>query len=131
MAGVSRIGRHATLQSMHSTTTARWILIASLAFVFGYFGIDKFIHPDLWVGWMPTRIEGFLGMTSYRWLSVFGVIEIASAIGLLIPIRRLQQFAALGMIIQLIGILTQTGWNEIAVRDINILLSAIALLALL
>ncbi len=116
---------------MDRNKTAQYVLIAALAFVFGYFGIEKFINPELWVGWLPESIDGFLGIGKYQWLSFFGVVEIASAIGLIIPVRRLQQLATIGIIIQLIGILTQTGWNEIAVRDINILLSAVALFLLL
>lgn len=110
---------------------AKWILIGSLAFVFGYFGVEKFINPELWVGWLPPAIDGFLGFSKYQWLNFFGVLEIVSAVALLIPVRRLQQLSTVGMIIQLIGILTQTGWNEIAVRDIDILLGAVALLVLL
>ncbi len=116
---------------MDRNRIAKYVLIGSLVFVFGYFGIEKFINPELWVGWLPDSIDGFLGLSKYQWLNFFGVVEIASAIALLIPVRRLQQLATAGIILQLIGILTQTGWNEIAVRDIDILLGAVALLILL
>lgn len=116
---------------MDRNQTAKYILIGALVFVFGYFGIEKFTRPDFWIDWMPVWIDGALGMDKYTWLSVFGVLEIATALGLLIPIRRLQQLAAVGMIVQLLGILTQTGWGDVAVRDVSILISAIALFLLL
>lgn len=116
---------------MDRNRTAQYVLIGSLAFVFGYFGIDKFVTPLLWIDWIPDWLTGVLGASKEQWLQFIGAIEILTAIGLLIPVRRLRQVACVGAILQLLGILTQTGWNDVAVRDINILLSAAALLFLL
>ncbi len=43
---------------MSAVHTSRWTLIAGLAFVFIYFGIDKFVHPLIWIGWMPAWLDG-------------------------------------------------------------------------
>ena len=122
---------NATLVAMDRKHAAQYVLIGSLAFVFGYFGIDKFLSPLLWIGWIPEWLNGALGASKETWLRIIGVIEILSAIGLLLPIRRLRQLACIGMMLQLLGILSQTGWNDVAARDINILLSALALLLML
>ena len=41
---------------------AKAILIFELALIFGYFGIDKFVHPLNWIGWIPLWMDGLFGM---------------------------------------------------------------------
>jgi uncharacterized membrane protein len=108
-----------------------WILTAGLVFVFGYFGIDKFVHPEIWIGWIPPWMEGFVGLPRETWLSIIGFSEASLAILLLIPVRIVQKIGALLIVLHLIGILTQVGWNDIAVRDIGLLFMGIALFMLL
>ena len=112
---------------MTRTTLSRWILLAGLAFVFLYFGIDKFVHPKIWIGWMPDRMDGLLGIGNDRWLSLIGATEIAIGVMLLIPIRIVQKVGTALAVLHLLGILTQVGWNDIAVRDIGLLLMGAAL----
>lgn len=116
---------------MRRPTVALWLLIFSLVFVFGYFGIDKFIHPAAWIGWLPDWMNGLGGLSKDAWLKLTGASEILFAILILIPVRQSQRIGAIFMILHLLAILTQVGWNDIAVRDINIMISCIALLALL
>ncbi len=116
---------------MQRTSTAKWLLILSLVFVFGYFGFDKFAHPLTWIGWLPVWMDNLGGLPKNLWLNIIGALEIIFAIMLLIPLRKVQQAAAILMILHLIAVLTQVGWNDVAVRDIGIMISGIALLALL
>ncbi len=116
---------------MQRNSVAKWLLILGLVFVFGDFGIDKFLHPIFWIGWLPSWMDGLAGLPKDGWLKIIGALEILFSIFLLIPVRKLQQTGAILMILHLIGILTQVGWNDVAVRDIGIMVSAIALLALL
>ncbi|MDB4978288.1 MAG: hypothetical protein JWM56_474 [Candidatus Peribacteria bacterium] len=109
----------------------RLVLILGIAFVFGYFGIDKFVHPLVWIGWIPVWMNGLGGLSKNIWLQIIGCVEILSAVSLFIPNRKVRLIATTVIIIQLLGILTQTGWNDLAVRDISILLSAITLCLLL
>lgn len=99
--------------------------------VFGYFGIDKFIHPLLWVGWMPLWIDGLLGFPKELWIRVFGTMEIVTALLVASQVKKLQMAGALLASAQILGILTQTGWNDVAARDVVILCSALALFLLL
>lgn len=117
--------------AMQSQNAAKWTLIIGLAFVFGYFGIDKFINPDIWIGWMPTWLEGLLGFTRQQWLSITGATEIFFALLLLIPHRRIQQAGSILVALHLVAIFTQTGWNDIAIRDIGLLMSSVALFLML
>jgi uncharacterized membrane protein len=110
---------------------ALYVLIAALAFVFGWFGIDKFLDPLVWVGFLPTWMDGLLGMPKETWLVIMGVIEIAFALMLIIPVRNVRRLGALLIVIHLLAIVWQVGWNDVAVRDIGLLLSSLSLLLLL
>ncbi len=116
---------------MSPVTTARWILILGLSFVFIYFGIDKFVDASLWIGWIPDWMNGLLGMNSSLWLQIIGVTEIVIGIALLIPVRLLRQIATIAAALHLVGILTQVGWNDVGVRDIGLLMMTLALWFLL
>lgn len=116
---------------MSSITLARWSLILGLAFVFAYFGIDKFLHPLIWIGWIPAWMDGLLGMKPAAWLQIIGVAEIVIAAAILLPVRVVQQIAVIGAAVQLVAILIVGGWNDIAVRDTGLLTMAIALFYLL
>ncbi len=117
--------------AMQRQNSAKWILVASLAFVFGYFGLDKFMNPDIWIGWMPMWLEELMGFTREQWLMITGATEMFFAILLLIPHRRVQQAGSILVALHLLAILTQTGWNDIAIRDIGLLLSSVALFLML
>lgn len=112
---------------MESTDIAKWSLTLGLAFVFIYFGIDKFLNPLVWIGWMPTWLNGSLGFSVDQWLQIIAVTEIVFGAMLLMPIRIVQKIGSVLVALHLVAILTQTGWNDVAVRDIGLLTMAIAL----
>ncbi len=108
-------------------TIGKYCIIVALAFVFAYFGIDKFFHPTLWQGFMPAWIDGLLGMPVKTWLFVFGAIEIILAVLILVPHRRVRQAGALLIVLHLMGVLWQVGWNDIGVRDLGLMLCSAGL----
>lgn len=110
---------------------AAWILTAALAFVFGLFGFEKFSAPVFWIQWVPAEFEGLLGLTRDAWLSVAGAFELLLAALVLIPVRAVRRIGAALMILHLLTIVMLTGWSAVAVRDIGLLLSGVALLVLL
>lgn len=112
---------------MSPITTARFALIIGTSFVFLYFGIDKFVHPKLWIGWMPDWMDGLLGQNLDMWMNIVAISEILIGIAVLIPHRKLQRIAAFFASLHLIAILTQVGWNDVAVRDIGLLAMTVAL----
>ena len=120
-----------SLSPMQRKDAAPLLLIAGLAFVFGYFGIDKLVHPEFWLGWIPLWMEGLLGVSRNTWLILIALFEIVLALLLLIPIRTVRKVGALLVALHLVGIMTQVGWNDIAVRDIGLLMSTLALMLLL
>ena len=116
---------------MPPVTVARWTLILGLSFVFLYFGIDKFVHPFTWIGWIPKWMNGLFGLKINLWLQIIGTTEIVIGAALLFPVRFIQQAASILASLHLVGILTQIGWNDIAVRDTGLLSMATALFYLL
>ena len=116
---------------MHSPNTAKTILVVSLAMVFGFFGLGKFTDPFVWIGWMPLWMDGLLGQSKETWMKVIGVVEILTATLILLPKLTLRSIGCMLAIVQMVGILSQVGFNDVGIRDGSILLSAIALLLLL
>lgn len=105
-----------------------WIPIGFLAFVFLFFGIDKFVHPDVWIGWIPAWMDGLLGLSQGAWSNIAGVSEILFALLLLVP--KLRFWGALGMTLQLLFItMVLTRFSEIGIRDIGLLGMAVYLAA--
>jgi len=113
--------------SMQRNDYAKTALVAGLVLIFGYFGITKFTEPEVWISFIPQGFDGFLGLARGTWLSIFGVIELVLAAALLFPHRMVRKVAAFAMAAHLVGVLTQVGWNDVAVRDIGIMMSALAL----
>ncbi len=110
---------------------ATWILTIGLVAVFAWFGIDKFITPAAWLGWMPAWMDGLAGMPVETWLKVVGALEILFAILLLIPIRNIRRTGAVLIALQLLSILPIAGFNDVGLRDFAMMMSAIALAVLL
>ena len=116
---------------LQRNAVAKAILTFELVLIFGYFCIDKFVHPLNWIGWIPLWMDGLFGMPKQTWLMIIGVQETLSAVLILIPMRRVRQFACLFIVAQMAVILTQVGVNEMGARDFGILLSSLALFLLL
>ncbi|MSR67965.1 hypothetical protein EXS65_04050 [Candidatus Peribacteria bacterium] len=112
---------------MSRTAIARSILIIGIAFVFLYFGIEKFVHPNLWIVWMPDWMDGLLGLTLGSWLSIVGVTEIVIAVLLLVPVRIVRQVAIIAASLHLFGIVMEVGWNDVGVRDIGLMFMSVSL----
>src|SRR3989338_3262732 len=112
---------------MSPTQNARLTLAIGLVFVLGYFGIDKFIHPDNWIAWMPDWIDGFADLSSTTWLLLIGTIETLLALGLCLPWYNIQYWAALFATLHLTTVVFTVGWNEIGIRDAGLTCAASAL----
>jgi hypothetical protein len=105
-----------------------WLLTLGLAFVFGWFGVDKLLDPLNWIGWIPSWMDGFLGMEKLMWTKLIGGAEMTLAIGLFIP--KIKHTASLLIVLNLIAIVGVTRFSEIGVRDVGLLFMALALLSL-
>ena len=109
---------------------ANLLLTAALVFVFGWFGIDKLRNPLFWSTYLPLWMDGAFGVESDVWIILIGIVEMLFALLLLIPIRRVRQGTLILILLHFSGIVWQAGWNDVGVRDIWLMMSAIALLVL-
>lgn len=112
---------------MPPISIVRLTLIIGVTIVFVYFGIDKFVSPLIWIGWLPSWMDGLLGLGKSTWIQIIGAAEIIIAVLLFIPVRIVQKTGALLAVLHLAAVLTQTGWNDVAVRDIGLLFMTVAL----
>jgi uncharacterized membrane protein len=114
----------------NSTNTSNLFLRLGLAFVFLWFGIDKFIHPDYWVNaWVPLWFQGILanlGIGNLNFIYINGIFEIVIGLGFLFNIF-VKLFASL-VILFLLLVIFSFGLNEVTVRDIGLIGAALALL---
>jgi len=114
-----------------SRISPRWILIIGLAYVFAFFGVAKFLEPIMWIGWMPSWLEGILGLSREMWLQVVGATEILLALLLLVPKHSFQRIIAVLMALHLLTILSQAGvFNDVGVRDTGLLFMAVSVIFL-
>ncbi len=106
---------------------AKYSLVIALAFVFLVFGIGKFTTPLAWIGFLPAWMDGLMGFSKNIWLQIIAVSEIAMAILITIPNHYVRKTGAVLIVLHLLAVLWQVGWNDIAVRDTGLLLSGIGL----
>jgi uncharacterized membrane protein YphA (DoxX/SURF4 family) len=92
--------------------------------VFFIFGIDQLVNPENWVIWLPSFIYGF-GIDVINLIYVNGVFDLVIGVLLLAGIyTRIISFIG---ILHLLGVILSMGYNEVAVRDLGILLVLISI----
>lgn len=107
------------------------ILRLSLAGVFLWFGIGKFMQPQYWAdAWLPRWAGAFaatLGMSPVNAMVLLGIFEVLVAASLATGFfdRWFASAAALFLFV----ILFSTGLNEILVRDVGLIGALLALAA--
>ena len=106
------------------------IIRLSLAFVFFYFGIDKFFHPDYWINaWVPQSIYFFISdfnLNSTDFIYISGVFEVLVAISLVTNIF-ISSFSFLAILF-MVSIMFFHGFSEVLVRDIGLMGAFLALI---
>ena len=92
----------------------------SLAFVFLWFGIDKFLHPDYWFNaWVPQNFPSDI-------VYALGVFEVLVGVSLVTNIF-IFFFSALSVLF-LISIMFFNGFNEVMVRDVGLIGALVSLM---
>lgn len=106
------------------------ILRLSLAFVFLWFGIDKFFHPGYWFdAWMPQFVINLgLSLNISPNNLIYGIGAVELLIGISFVSNMFVDFFAMIAVIFLIGISLFYGFNEVLVRDVGIIGALLALM---
>jgi uncharacterized membrane protein YphA (DoxX/SURF4 family) len=95
------------------------VLRLGLAGLFIWFGLDKFIHPDAWVAWIPTIVLKNLPVSTTAFLALNALFEIGVGAALLSG-HRTREAALLGALFLAILPLF-LGANEVTIRDTALL----------
>jgi len=126
------------------------ILRVSLGLVFFVFGIDKFIRPEYWVGWMPEWMISMISFNINYFMYFQGVVETIVGVFLIIGLfTRISSFISGGILFLIVinFIFNPTTishfsqlhidkdifpllLNEIMLRDLGLLAIAISLFLL-
>lgn len=106
----------------HNENIGRLLLRAGIAFVFIWFGIDKFVHTDIWFAWIPAWLPV---ANNYLFMYALGAFETLLGTSLLLGAFT-RACAAIAAIFFFVIILS-FGLNEIMVRDAGLFFLTIAL----
>jgi uncharacterized membrane protein YphA (DoxX/SURF4 family) len=83
--------------------------------VFLWFGLDKFVHPQNWFGWVPVWVWPLLPFSPDTFMFLQGAVE--AVIGALLILGRWVRLAALSAGVFLVALTAAVGANEITIRD--------------
>lgn len=101
------------------------ILSTGLGFVFFWFGLDKLLNPENWLGYITPFLSSLIFFNLNIFLYLLGVIEFA--LGVLLFTKWKLKLISLLISIHLFLIIIFSSFNEITVRDIGLLSIALAL----
>jgi uncharacterized membrane protein YphA (DoxX/SURF4 family) len=105
-----------------------FIVRIGIAVVFLWFGIDKFVHTNNWIGWVPMWMRSLIPISLTSFMYIQGVIE--TLVGFLLLIGFKTRFAAFLAVITLLGVelsMVGTGQVEIMLRDAGLLAASLSL----
>jgi len=91
-------------------------------------GLDKFAHVLVnWDQYLSPFVNNILGGHGHQFMMVVGVIEIIAGIGVAVMPRVFAYIVALWLLGIIINLLLIPGYFDIALRDLGLLLGALAL----
>src|SRR5574342_1129191 len=108
---------------MNKSAIGLLLLRIGLGGVFLWFGTDKFIHPDIWVHYIPAWFPMLIPVSLF--VLLMGIAE--TLVGLLVLAGFYTRIAAGVAALMLIPILISLGYNEIGVRDFGLLMLALGI----
>ncbi len=111
---------------MRGGISSRLFVRLGLAVVFIWFGIDKFLAPEAWVGWIPSWLYRLIRGWDTPFLYLLGGAEVA--LGLSFLTGWYMRMAAAAASVFLIAVIVSSGFSDIIVRDIGLLGAALSLL---
>lgn len=110
---------------------AFWILRIGFVVLPLWMGIDKFFNTLTdWPGYLAPWVADLLPITAQTTMYVVGVVEIVAAIGIAIKPRFAAFVVAAWLAGIIVNLLTLPGFYDVALRDLGLLVAALALAAL-
>lgn len=108
---------------------AFWILRIGFVLLPFWMGLDKFVKvldPD-WPGYLAPWIVGLLPFSAQTAMYLVGVIEMVAGISIALKPRYAGYVVALWLAGIIVNFLTYSGYYDIALRDLGLLVAAVAL----
>ena len=91
-------------------------------------GLDKFFHLLVdWDKYLPAVVNNLAGGKGHQLMLVVGVIEIAAGIGVAIKPRLFAYVVAAWLALIIVNLLLIPGYFDVALRDVGLMLGALAL----
>jgi len=91
-------------------------------------GVDKFFGLLVnWDQYLPAFVNNILGGHGHEFMYIVGVIEIIAGIGVLLKPKIFAYVVALWLALIIIDLLMIPGYFDVALRDLGLLLAALAL----
>jgi hypothetical protein len=91
-------------------------------------GLDKFFHVLTdWDKYLPAAVNAMVGGRGHELMLAVGVIEIVAGIGVAVRPRIFAYVVAAWLGVIIVNLLMTGGYLDIALRDLGLLLGALAL----
>ena len=106
----------------HATVSIR----LGLGVVFGWFGVDKFIHPEAWFKWVPAWVSGIAPVPPNMMMYAQGGLEVLIALFLVLGLFT-RVIAVIASVLLAGIILSSGGIHDITIRDLGLFSAALSL----
>lgn len=91
-------------------------------------GLDKFFHLLVnWDQYLPPIVNNLVGGHGHQLMLAVGVIEIVAGIGVFLKPRIFAYVVAAWLLLIILNLLAIPGYYDVALRDLGLLLGALAL----
>ena len=91
-------------------------------------GLDKFFHLLVdWDKYLPSMVNNLTGGRGHQLMLVVGVVEIVAGIGVAVKPRIFAYVVAAWLALIIANLLMIPGYFDVALRDVGLLLGALAL----
>ena len=91
-------------------------------------GLDKFLHLLVnWDQYLPSMVNNLVGGHGHQLMLAVGVIEIVAGIGEALKPRIFAYVVAAWLLLIILNLLAIPGYFDVALRDLGLLLGALAL----
>jgi uncharacterized membrane protein YphA (DoxX/SURF4 family) len=91
-------------------------------------GLDKFFHLLInWDQYLPPIVNNLTGGHGHQLMLVVGVIEVVAGIGVFFKPRIFAYVVAAWMLVIILNLLAIPGYFDVALRDLGLMLGALAL----
>ncbi|MPV49131.1 hypothetical protein GCG21_03740 [Pseudactinotalea sp. HY160] len=108
--------------------SAYWLLRVGFVVLPLSMGIDKFIDGlTFWPDYLAPWIVGIIPFSAATAMMVVGVVEILAGVAIAIKPRYASYVVALWLAGIVINLLTYSGFYDVALRDVGLLVAALAL----